>query len=214
MLIFLIINLKSHCLLNKNRIILKKIRILSLPQHIKNFVNLTYQEEQEIGHLFHREELPKGHLIFQQGEICRRAFFIEKGLARYYHYSHEGKEITGWFFAENQLIAAMDSFYKHKPTNNYCELLEDSIIYSIKLSDLDEMLNKSHTMAIFFFHAMYWGVKKLTEFLYSIRFQTAQERYKILLHDYPFLFQRVKLSYIASYLDITPETLSRLRAEK
>lgn len=187
---------------------------MSLPQHIKKYVNLTSQEEQEIGNLFHRKELSKGHLLFKEGDICRYVFFLEKGLARYYHNSDDGKDITGWFFAENQFITAMDSFYEHKPTNYYCALLEDSIVYSINYSELEELLNKSHAMAIFLFHVMYWGVKKITEFLYSIRFQSAQERYRILLQDYPFLFQRVKLCYIASYLDITPETLSRLRAEK
>jgi CRP-like cAMP-binding protein len=185
---------------------------LSLPQHIKNHVNLTSQEEQEIGKLFHREEFSKGHFLFHQGDICRHAYFLEKGLARLYHNSSKGKEITDWFFAENQFIAALDSFRKHKPTNFNCVLLEDSIIYSIKSSDFEEMIDKSHAMTKFFFRVMYWGACKLAEPMYQ--FQTAEERYKTLLQEYPFLFQRVQLSYIASFLGITPETLSRLRAGK
>ncbi len=187
---------------------------MSLPQYIKNYVNLPAQEEQEIGELFIQEKFPKKHFLFQQGDICRHVFFLEKGLARYYYNSDKGREITGWFFAEIQFISAMDSFFLNNPTKNYCELLEDSIVYSIKHSDLEEMLNKNHAMSIFLFRTMYWEVKKLTEFLFCIRFQTAQERYKILLHNYPFIFQRVPFQYIASYLNITPETLSRLRAEK
>ncbi|MGD9976445.1 MAG: hypothetical protein AB7S54_00725 [Bacteroidales bacterium] len=79
---------------------------------------------------------------------------------------------------------------------------------------MEIMLEKNHNMAKFAFHALYEIAKKMTEFIISIKFQTAQERYKTLLQDYPFIFQRVQLSYIASYLGITPETLSRLRAEK
>ena len=187
---------------------------MSLPQQIKEIVNLPFHEEQEIGKLFLRREFPKGHFLFQHGEICRHVFYLEKGLARYYYLSDKGREITGWFFAENQFISSMDSFYENKPTKNYCEMLEDSIVYSIKQSDLDEMLSKSHTMSIFLYRTMYWNVKKLTEFLFCIRFQTAQERYRILLNNYPLIFQRVPLHYIASYLNITPETLSRLRAGK
>ena len=175
---------------------------------------MTPREEQEIGELFHREEFSKGHFLFQQGDICRHVFYLEKGLARYYYYSDKGKDITGWFFLENQFLTAMDSFYEHKPTKNYCVLLEDSIVYTINDFEVEEMLTKSHAMAVFLYHAMYWGVKKLTEFLFTIRFQTAQERYKILLRNYPSIFQRAPLHHIASYLDITPETLSRLRAEK
>jgi CRP-like cAMP-binding protein len=187
---------------------------MSLPQHIKNKARLPAHEEEIVGSFFIREELPKGYLLFKEGDVCRNVFFLEKGLARYYYNSDKGKDITGWFFAENQFITAMDSFYTHAPTKNYCMLLEDSIVYTIKESDMEVMLNKSHAMAIFLYHAMYWGVKKLTEFLYYIRFQSAQKRYNLLLHDYPFIFQRVQLNYIASYLDITPETLSRLRAAK
>jgi CRP-like cAMP-binding protein len=187
---------------------------LDLPNHIKSIVNLTSQEEQEISILFQREEFSKGHFLFQEGDICRHIFYIEKGLVRMYHNSDGGKEITAWFSAENSFVTATDSFYQHEPTRHYCVLLEDSIIYSIKYSDLEEMLNRSHAMAKFAYQTIYEVAKKLAEYISDIKFQNAQERYKTLLHDYPLIFQRVQLSYIASYLGITPETLSRLRVEK
>jgi CRP/FNR family transcriptional regulator, anaerobic regulatory protein len=185
---------------------------MSLPKFINDIVNMTSQEEQVIGTLFHREEFSKGHFLIEQGKICRHMFFLEKGSARYFYYSNEGKEITAWFFTTYNFITALDSFYQHKPTDYYCVLLEDSIIYSIKYSDFEEIFNKSNKMANFLFRSMYEVSYKLSESIF--RFQTAQEKYKILLQDFPFIFQRVPLNCIASYLGITPETLSRLRAEK
>ena len=116
--------------------------------------------------------------------------------------------------AENTFVTALDSFYQQKQTNYNFILLEDSIAYSISQSGLDEALKKSHALAIYIFHTMFELAKRLTEILANVKFQTAEERYKILLRDYPTIFQRVQLGYIASYLGITPETLSRMRAVK
>jgi CRP-like cAMP-binding protein len=187
---------------------------LSLPQYIKDRVNLTSQEEQEIGPLFKREEFPKGHFLIQEGNICRHIFYVEKGLVRIYRHSDFGKEVTAFFMPENTFVTALDSFYQNKSTNYNFVLLEDSIVYSFKQSDFEEMLNKSHTMTKFLFHTTFELSRRTTELLASVKFRTAEERYKILLQDYPFIFQRVQLGYIASYLGITQETLSRLRAEK
>ncbi len=187
---------------------------MSLPPYIKNSLDLTSQEEQEIGRLFRREVFSKGHFLIQQQTIVRHVFFIEKGLVRIYRNDESGREVTAFFMPENTFVTALDSFYLETPTNYNFVLLEDSIVYSLSQSDVEELLNKSHTMAKFLFRVMFELSRRLTELLANVKFRTAEERYKILLQDYPSIFQRVSLRHIASYLGITPETLSRLRAEK
>jgi CRP/FNR family transcriptional regulator, anaerobic regulatory protein len=187
---------------------------LSLPKFIKDVVNISSLEEQEIGDMFSREEFLKGHFLFQDGDSGRHVYFIEKGLVRIYRNSDTGKEVTAFFMPENTFVTAIDSFYEHKPTSYNYVLLEDSVVYSISFAHWEEMLNKSHAMAKFLFHYMFELARKMTVLLASVKFRTAEERYKMLLQDYPFIFQRAQLSYIASYLGITPETLSRIRAEK
>ncbi len=169
---------------------------------------------EEFTSTFKREELPKGHFLFHPGEVCQKIYYVEEGIARIYYNSEKGKDITAWFFAENSFLTAVDSFYLNKPTRDYCELLEDSIVHSIKFSDMETMLNGSGDMARIAFYTLYEITKRLTEFIVSIKFQTARERYNTLIQEYPHIFKRVSLGHIASYLGITQETLSRIRAEK
>lgn len=176
-------------------------------------VKLSNELEVEFFKAFKREELPKGHLLFEQGKICKHIFYIEKGFARVYYHSNSGKEITAWFSADNSFVTAIDSFYYHKPTRDYCELIEDSVVYSIKISDMEEMLEKGNGARLAFY-LLYEITGKIVEFIVSIKFQTAEERYNALMQDYPSVFQRASLGNIASYLGITQETLSRIRAGK
>ena len=182
--------------------------------YIKSTVNLSIQAEEKISAIFRQDEFQKGHLLFRQGEICRHIFFIGKGLARIYYNTESGKEVTAWFFAENTFFTAHDSFYQNKPARDYCELLEDSVVYSLSFADMEAMLNENHEMAKFAFHAVYELAKKLTEFINGIKFQSAEDRYNALMQNYPNIFQRAKLGHIASFLGITQETLSRIRAGK
>jgi CRP/FNR family transcriptional regulator, anaerobic regulatory protein len=191
-----------------------KIIDKTLLTYIKSTVSLSTQAEEKISTIFRRHEFPKGHLLFRQGETCHHIFFIGKGLARVYYITDSGKEITAWFFAENTFLTAHDSFYQKKPARNYCELLEDSVVYSLSFSDMEEMLKENHEMAKFAFHTVYELAKKLTEFINGIKFQSAEDRYNALMQNYPNIFQRAKLGHIASFLGITQETLSRIRSGK
>jgi CRP-like cAMP-binding protein len=187
---------------------------MNLPPYIKSIAHLSPQSEEKLSSIFQRDEFPKGHFLFRQGEVCRHIFYIEKGLARIYYNTSSGKEITGWFFAENDFLTAHDSYYQHKSAPSYCELLEDSVVYSLKYTDMEAILNENHDMAKFAFFAVFELAKKLTEFINGLKFQSAEERYNALMQHYPNIFQRARLGHIASFLGITQETLSRIRAGK
>lgn len=187
---------------------------MKLPPYIRNLARLSDQTEQEISAVFKRDELPRGHMLYRPGEICHHIYYIEKGLAREYYETVNGKEITQWFFADNSFLTAVDSFYNHLPTKVYCELLEDSVVYSIRYTEMETLLNASHEMARFAFHAVYELTGKLSAYIIGIKFQSAEERYNALMKEYPLIFQRARLGHIASFLGITQETLSRIRAGK
>ncbi len=186
---------------------------MELSEYLKNIAKLSDSLENDLMGLFMPTKISKGDHLFRQGAICQHMFYIKKGLVRVYYISASGKEITAWFSAESTLVTAIDSFYDHKPTLDNCEALEDSIVYSISFSDFEVILNSEKGARLAFF-LLYEITRKMTEFISSIKFQSAEERYKALLKNYPTIQQRTSLGHIASYLGITQETLSRIRSNK
>jgi CRP-like cAMP-binding protein len=156
--------------------------------------------------------LPKKTLLLTQGHVCDKAYFIEKGIARAFYFNEKNTEVTSWFMKENDFILSVNSFYAQKPSYESIELIEDSSLSAIGYTDL-------HAIYKEFKEFNYVG-RVLTEYyytlseerLFSLRLQSVKERYQTLLTLHPEIFRRAQLKHIASYLGMTPETLSRLRA--
>ena len=187
---------------------------MKLPDFLRSYVPLSPEQEKEFFTCFKMKRYEKGSFLFKQGQICKEIFFIEKGFARNFYYNSSGKEITAWFFAEESVVTAIDSFYYKKETPENCELLEDSVVYVISLNELETLVNQNHDFARIAFYFLLSIVSQANEYIVNLKLQTAKDKYKSLLSSNPDIFQRASLTHIASFLGITRETLSRLRSEK
>ncbi|MES2651029.1 MAG: Crp/Fnr family transcriptional regulator [Bacteroidota bacterium] len=159
-----------------------------------------------------RIEFSKNHIIISSDKVERYLYVIEKGIARAYS-NTDKQQTTFWFGEETDFILSYNSYVNQQPGYENIELLEDSALYRIANSTLQELY--LHHLGL-----SNWGRKlaeleliKTEERLINRQFKTAAERYHELINNSPSLIKRVQLGYIASYLGITQVTLSRIRAE-
>lgn len=155
---------------------------------------------------------PRRHTLVREGGFCRMAYFIEKGVTRSY-WLVDGKEVTTWFSTEGDITFSMNESYYGKPSDEFVETLEEVLLYSIPLRTLDELYETHIEIANWGRVIHQEGYKQLHRIHKERLTLPAKERYEIMLKEFPDIFNRVNLGYIASYLGITPPTLSKIRAE-
>ncbi len=158
-----------------------------------------------------KHSLPKKQLIHYPPHICKRIFFIEKGLVRGYYFK-DGKEHTNWFFKENDIVISIISFFNQMPSDEYIETLEDSILWSLNYSDLQYLYKNSIAFNTVgrVLTEKYYCLSEIRN--YHIRMKSIEEKYSFLLTNIPNIFNRISSKHISSYLGIEPETLSRIRS--
>ena len=159
-----------------------------------------------------RVSFPKNHHLYREGTVCNHLYLVEKGVVRSY-YHKDGKDITAHFAAEGEVITAIDSFIQRKSSRYNLELLETSTLTFITHQGLAKLLEENpryERAARVFLEQVY---VELAERVEDLLFYNAKDRYQKLIENCPSLLQRVSLGHIASYLGITQETLSRIRAQ-
>ncbi|HTJ48816.1 MAG TPA: Crp/Fnr family transcriptional regulator [Cyclobacteriaceae bacterium] len=181
-------------------------------QCVSQFTNLSPESKDALSGILKRLELPKDHVLVKPDTMCQHIYFIEQGLTRTFYYK-DGKDVTDWISAENTFASSIISFITRKPDRRGIELLEPSILYPIHLDDIEGLCTRHHDIERFVRHLVSFGLIQLQQKFDALHFETATRRYQTLMNTNPTLLQRVPLGMIASYLGITQETLSRIRAQ-
>jgi CRP-like cAMP-binding protein len=156
---------------------------------------------------------PKDHLLLREQSISDYFYFIQKGVARIYYYKND-KEITEWIAMDGQFFLSITSFFEQTPSHLIIQTIEPSEVYGIHHNDFMALADKYHDIEKLLRKMITRSLIMSQVRMDSIQFETAQQRYEGLLKNTPNILKRVPLSYIASFLGITLETLSRIRSQK
>jgi CRP/FNR family transcriptional regulator, anaerobic regulatory protein len=179
----------------------------------KNIPNLNPSIEQDIEAHFNKKTLLKGEALIKEGQVNKNVYFVNKGILRNF-LMKEGNDVTTWFFFPEDFITTFESFQLQIPGIETSEALTDCELYYISFEELEKLNNASHQWErisrIFITkYAFQQGNRLLV-----LQTMTAEEKYDYLIKNAPQVVQNILNKYIASYLGITRETLSRIRAKK
>ncbi|WP_306548058.1 Crp/Fnr family transcriptional regulator [Desulfobulbus sp.] len=156
-------------------------------------------------------DIAPGTILLSEGEVASKLFFVVRGCLRTYFIKEDGKDITAQFFVEDQIVASFESATTGTPSRAYIEAIENSVVGSIPLQALEGILNKSSAMREGFRRFLMERLAYYMERCSSYILDNPEKRYLHLLEDSPKLVDRLPKQYIASYLGITPVSLSRIR---
>ena len=159
------------------------------------------------------KKVAKNEFLLQEGEICTDTFFVEKGLLRMYSLDRNGKEHIIQFAPENWLISDRSSLNFNQKSKFYIEAVEDSEVFILSKDFFINMIEKFPQTAENNDLLLQKHIRNLQNRVNSLLADTAEERYMSFIKMYPDILLRVPQWMVASYLGITPESLSRVRKE-
>ncbi len=188
--------------------------ITELQQHIARFVTLSPQENDLLSSYFISHQLRKKEHLLEEGQICTSQYFIVKGCFRQYIVNEKGNEQTILFGIENWWMTDFLSFQNQSPSNFFIQAIENSEILSIEKNAMEELLEKVPKLERYFRLVMQksFGASQIRiKYLFTM---SAEERYRMINSMFPEFVQRVPQYMLASYLDFSPEFMSKIRAGK
>ena len=183
-------------------------------QNINRFITLTEEEKIYFISLLQVKKLRKRQYLLQEGDVSRNEYFVTKGCLRTYYIDDRGIEHVVQFAIEDWWINDMYSFLTQKPARYTIDALEDSEVVYFDKSVQETLFAKVPKFERFFRLLLQNAFISLQERILSGMSQTAEERYIDFINKYPRFEQRLPQHQVASYLGITPESLSRIRKKR
>ena len=178
----------------------------------RKYSTMTHDELDILESVLVPMKFAKNEMILKTGEVCRNIYYIDHGLIRQFYFKN-GKEVTEHLGVDHSIFMCIESLFREEPTRLQVEALEQTVIYALPKEKLEEVA--LHTVNIQILYRKILEESLILSQIHAdlVRFESAQDKYKKLCKNSPQIVLRAPLVYIASYLQMTPETLSRVRAQ-
>jgi CRP-like cAMP-binding protein len=186
-----------------------KLYIDKITQFIKNLDNTTLKALNEISY---SKTFLKGDYLLKADSISNKSYWVESGIIRKF-YVHCDREITTEFYFADDLAISYDSYILQKPSREYIQAVTDTVVNITDYTNFLYAKTKHPQLQELDFLMTEYYALWLEEKVFELHTQNATQRYESLLKKAPHIIQQVQLTQIASYLNISLETLSRIRAK-
>ena len=172
----------------------------------RKYSTMTHEELDTLESILVPMKFAKGEMILKEGEVCENIYYIEHGLVRQFYFKN-GKQITEHLGEDRTVFMCIESLFREEATKLQVEAIEPTTVYALPKLAL-------HNVNIQILYRKILEESLIISQVHAdlVRFETAQDRYKKMCKLSPQVILRAPLVYIASYLQMTPETLSRVRA--
>lgn len=177
----------------------------------RKYSTMTHDELDILQSVLVPMKFAKGEMILKEGEVCTNMYYIDKGLVRQFYFK-SGKQLTEHMAVEGNIVMCIESLFREEPTKLQIEAIEPTIIYALPKARLEEVALHNVNMQILYRKILEESLILSQVHADLVRFESAQNRYRRMCKLQQQVTLRVPLVYIASYLQMTPETLSRVRS--
>ena len=177
----------------------------------RKYSTMTYDELDVLESLLVPIKYGKGEKILQEGEVCRNISYIEKGLVRQFYFKN-GKEVTEHLGVDHSIFMCIESLFKEEPSRLQVEALEPTLVYALPKAKLEAAAMRNVNIQMLYRKILEESLIQSQIHADLVRFESAPNRYKRLCDLSPQVVLRAPLTYIANYLQMTTETMSRIRS--
>lgn len=177
----------------------------------RKYSTMTHEELDTLESILVPRKFAKGDMILKEGDVCENIYYIDKGLIRQFYYKNS-KELTEHIGADGEIFMCIESLFREEPSSLQVQALEPCTLYLIPKHRLEHVALHNVNIQILYRKILEESLILSQVHADLVRFESAQSRYKRMCKMSPQVILRAPLVYIASYLQMTPETLSRVRS--